>query len=106
MADSDELDYDATTGDGGAVLAPERTSEDDRPVEPGEPAELEPETGPTGPTWVQRGARRLFRRPVAWAARPWPTERIIQVAVTAFSLVLTTVIMMNVTHLNPLNPGA
>ncbi len=88
------------------MLAPERTSEDDRPDEPGETAELEPEAGPAGPTWVQRGVRRMFRRPVAWAARPWPTERIIQVAVTAFSLVVTTVIMMNVTHFNPLNASA
>jgi hypothetical protein len=42
MADSDELEYDAPPDEGGAVLAPERTSEDDRPDEPGETAELEP----------------------------------------------------------------
>ena len=109
MPDSDEHDLDpevlAPDG-GGSVLAPER-----EPVEPGvdeeyEPDEFEPEQAPAEPTWLERAGRRIVRRPVEWATRPWPTERVVQVAVTAFSLIVTTVIMMNVVHLNPLNGSA
>ena len=47
-----------------------------------------------------------MRRPVRWAQAPWPTERVVRVTVTTLTLVITTVVMMNVVHLNPLNPGA
>ncbi len=36
-----------------------------------------------------------------WADRPWPTDRIVRYVVTVFSLVITTVVMFNVVHLNP-----
>lgn len=49
--------------------------------------------------------RRIIRRPVAWASRPWPTERIVRFVVTALSLGVTTGIMMNLVHFNPLWPG-
>jgi hypothetical protein len=53
---------------------------------------------------VTRAWRRLVRRPVEWAGRPWPTERIVRYAFTVFSLAVTTGIMMNVVHLSPF-PG-
>jgi hypothetical protein len=105
MTDSDEPDLDRSPGDSGAVLAPEREAEA-AGFEEGEVSELERETEPAGPPWWERAARRIVRRPVEWATRPWPTERIVRVGVTAFSLIVTTVIIMNVTHLNPLNGGA
>jgi hypothetical protein len=51
--------------------------------------------------WVERAARRIVRRPIEWAGRPWPNERVLRCAVTVFSLVTTTWIMMNVVHLSP-----
>ncbi|HWL45715.1 MAG TPA: hypothetical protein VNQ73_22425 [Ilumatobacter sp.] len=64
---------------------------------------------PTGAAGValslpQRAARRVVRRPVEWAQRPWPNERIIQYVVTVLTLTTTTVIMSNVVHLSFL-PG-
>ena len=53
---------------------------------------------------AQRIARRIVRRPVEWAMRPWPNERIVQYFVTVLSLVVTTVIVLNVVHLGP-TPG-
>ena len=50
-----------------------------------------------------RAGRRIVRRPVEWARRPWPTSRTVRFAVTAVSLIITTVVMMNVVHLNPFN---
>ncbi len=47
--------------------------------------------------------RRIFRRPTEWATSDWPTRRIVQVVFTVFSLAVTTAIMMNVVHLNPLS---
>ena len=38
-----------------------------------------------------------------WATSDWPTTRIVQVVFTVFSLAVTTAIMMNVVHLNPLS---
>ncbi len=49
--------------------------------------------------------RRVMRRPLAWAARPWPTDRIIRYVVTVVSLSVTTAIMMKVVHFNPFRPG-
>jgi hypothetical protein len=89
----------------GVVLAPEREPVEPR-LEDDEAPELEPAVAPGGPSWFQRGARRVVRRPAEWIRRPWPTERIVRVAVTAFSLVVTTVIMMNVVHFNPLDANA
>ena len=53
--------------------------------------------------WYARAGRRIVRRPVEWARRPWPTSRTVRFAVTAVTLIVTTVVMMNVVHLNPLN---
>jgi hypothetical protein len=105
MTDFDEHDLDGSPADSGAVLAPEREAEAGG-FEEGEVPEVEGETGPAGAPWWERAARRIVRRPVEWATRPWPTDRIVRVGVTAFSLIVTTVIMMNVVHLNPLNGGA
>ncbi len=54
---------------------------------------------------VDRIWRRVLRRPIAWANRPWPNERILRYVVTVVALGATTAIMMNVVHLNPLRPG-
>jgi hypothetical protein len=51
---------------------------------------------PTGP----------FHSLRAWFARDWDDARIWRFALTSFSLVLTTAIVMNVVHLNPLSPGS
>ncbi|MET0145962.1 MAG: hypothetical protein ABW328_14450 [Ilumatobacteraceae bacterium] len=59
--------------------------------------------GAAGPSLPRRIVRRIVRRPVDWAQRPWPTSRVVQVAVTGVTLFITTVVMMNVVHLNPLN---
>jgi hypothetical protein len=67
-------------------------SVDDGPVEPADDGLL------------VRAARRVVRRPLAWATAPWPWERIVMVAFTAFALVSTTAIMMNVVHFNPFSP--
>jgi hypothetical protein len=56
------------------------------------------------PPWPNRVWTRITRRPTEWAQRPWPTERIVRYVVTVFSLVVTTVVMMNVVHLSPF-PG-
>jgi hypothetical protein len=53
------------------------------------------------PTWSRRAWERVTRRPREWAERPWPTDRIVRYLVTVFSLVITTVVMFNVVHLNP-----
>ena len=53
--------------------------------------------------WYARAGQRVVRRPVEWARRPWPTGRTVRFAVTAVSLIITTVVMMNVVHLNPFN---
>ncbi len=65
-----------------------------------------PRATPKGPSLPGRIGRRIVRRPVRWALRPWPTSRVVQVAVTALTLLITTVIMMNVVHFNPLNMKA
>ena len=108
MADSDEpdLDPEGLPADSGSVLAPERERVEPDVDEEFESDEFEPDEAPAEPTWLERAGRRIVRRPVEWATRPWPTERVVQVAVTAFGLIVTTVIMMNVTHLNPLNANA
>src|SRR5262245_1195057 len=55
---------------------------------------LDEETGPR-PAWWRRAATRLVRRPVAWLTAPWPTQRVVRVVFTVFSLATTTAIMMN-----------
>ena len=55
---------------------------------------------------VGRLIDRLMRRPRAWFDREWDDDRIWRFGFTAFALAVTTVIMMNVVHLNPLSPAA
>ncbi len=55
---------------------------------------------------VARAANRLLRRPRHWLEREWDTERIWKFGFTAFALAVTTTIMMNVVHLNPLSPSS
>ena len=54
----------------------------------------------------ERIAYRIIRRPYEWAKRPWPDDRVIQVATTIACLVVTTYIMMQVVHWNPLSSSA
>ena len=61
----------------------------------------EREEAPIEPGRAERVARRVVRRPTEWAGRPWPNERVLKYAVTVFSLVTTTAIIMNVVHLSP-----
>jgi hypothetical protein len=67
--------------------------------------EVEEHEGPPAEPLLHRIGRRIVRRPVAWARRPWTTERIVYFAFTVFALSTTTLIMMNVVHLNPWSPA-
>lgn len=76
----------------------EGAGESDRP-----PADTVPAgpTEPAYPLWFERAARRVVRRPVAWATSPWPMDRVVRYTFTVCSLVITTAIMLNVVHLSP-----
>src|SRR4051794_16335793 len=78
---------------------------DEEVVAPGAADGAQPAAG-AQPSWPARAGRRIVRRPVRWAQRPWTTSRTVRFAVTTVTLVITTVIMMNVVHLNPLNMKA
>ena len=54
---------------------------------------------------AERIGRRIIRRPYEWAKRPWPDDRVVQVATSIAVLVVTTYIMMQVVHWNPLSAG-
>ncbi len=71
------------------------------PVDLAPPIDEPPARVGTDP--LGRAVRRIFRRPTEWATSDWPTRRIVQVVFTVFSLAVTTAIMMNVVHLNPLS---
>ncbi len=88
-----------------AVIEAPTTEPADVPVVDDED-EAVPARGIRGDTMAARFVRRIFRRPVRWAQRPWPTDRIVRFVVTALSLVITTVVMMNVVHFNPINMSA
>ncbi|MGB0470096.1 MAG: hypothetical protein ACPGKP_05805 [Ilumatobacteraceae bacterium] len=64
------------------------------------------ETASRAPSLVQRLLLRLTQRPRRWLTSEWDSSRIWKCSFTAFSLAVTTTIMMNVVHLNPLSPGA
>src|SRR5829696_137844 len=84
------------------VAAPAR-----QPVEvPVEEDVTEEQREPRRPSWIARAGRRIIRRPERWARRPWPPSRIIKVTVTGLTLFITTVVMLNVVHLNPINGSA
>lgn len=53
-----------------------------------------------------RVIERVFRRPRSWLSSDWDDDRIWRFGFTAFALAVTTVVMMNVVHLNPLSPSA
>lgn len=55
--------------------------------------------------WWERTRRRVFRRPIDWLNRPWPTERVVAFLLTVVTLAATTMIMMSVVHFNPLSPA-
>ena len=45
---------------------------------------------------------RIIRRPYEWFRRPWPDDRVVRLAVTVSTLVVTTFIMMRVVHFRPI----
>ena len=75
-----------------------------------ETSEVEPDSGVDGgliePSMRLRVLRRIVRRPQRWMSSEWDSSRIWKFSFTAFSLAVTTTIMMNVVHLNPLSPEA
>ena len=77
---------------------------DDRP-EWSRSDEVAPPGDSTEVPLATRVVRRIVRRPVEWANRPWPNDRIIRYVVTVVSLGVTTGIMMNLVHFNPLWPS-
>ena len=98
MTDSTER---GTTDEAAVALvdAPVRAPDDDLiDVEPEWAHSHEP-VAERRPSWPARAGRRLVRRPVEWAEQPWPTERIVRVAVTGVTLLVTTVVMMSAVHL-------
>lgn len=60
----------------------------------------------TSGSLLRRVVRRILRRPQQWMSSEWDSTRIWKFSFTAFSLAVTTTIMMNVVHLNPLSPAA
>lgn len=60
---------------------------------------------PASVPFATRVWERAMRRPLDWAARPWPSDRIVRYLVTFVSLSVTTVIMMKVVHFNPFLPN-
>ena len=49
-----------------------------------------------------RVGMRIIRRPYEWFRRPWPDDRVVRLAVTVSTLVVTTFIMMRVVHFRPI----
>ncbi|MGA1555903.1 MAG: hypothetical protein ACO4AY_07685 [Ilumatobacteraceae bacterium] len=90
------------------MTSPSQDSEPDRSDPPGPEtlADDHETTVDRRPGVATRVARRVVRRPVEWAERPWPTERIVAYVLTVAALGVTTGIMMNVVHLNPLWPAS
>ena len=80
---------------GGESFVPDPTSGDRMPDQSRtDPNRLIPER-------LSKVWHRAVRRPSEWAARPWPTDRVVRYCATVFSLVVSTAIMMNVVHLSP-----
>ncbi len=65
-------------------------------TDPADPA------APEARSALRRLGERVIRRPRAWARAEWTTARLIMVTTTALSLTITTAVMMNVVHFNPL----
>ena len=70
-----------------------------------ESGDRETTVGPRRNSRPVRIGRRIIRRPYGWVKRPWPDQRVIQVATTVACLVVTTYIMMRVVHWDPLRNG-
>ena len=81
----------------------------DRDGDANEAAEVGLDAALTAPAPVRErsaGGRilmRIIRRPYEWIKRPWPDDRVVQVATSIAVLVVTTYIMMQVVHWNPLS---
>jgi len=112
-SDVDPLGDDVAPGDdrdGSVALvdAPAPTDADGSAIPSGDGAAAGWAGAPPArePSRLARIGRRVVRRPMTWAQRPWPTDRIVKVTVTGLSLLVTTYVMLNVVHLNPLNPTA
>ena len=54
------------------------------------------------PSWIERAGMRIIRRPYQWIRRPWPDDRVVRLAVTVSTLLVTTFIMMRVVHFRPI----
>ena len=54
------------------------------------------------PSWIERAGMRIIRRPYQWVRRPWPDDRVVRLAVTVSTLLVTTFIMMRVVHFRPI----
>ena len=117
LADAGDREPSPETGStGAAVTAPAAVPPDldpapreaDAGAEAAPPDELAPEADadrePVVPV-PTRVWRRVSRRPVEWASRPWPNDRIVRYVITVVSLGVTTGIMMNLVHFNPLWPS-
>ena len=83
--------------------APEMT--DDDPTPPSG-TRVDVDVDVNGDREPGRDRRGPIQRRRDWSAREWDGPRIWRFALTAFSLVFTTTIVMNVVHLNPLSPGS
>ena len=95
MADLTSTDTTAPSDTAGAL----RRGEGD----PDRRADGSPEVAAAaGGGWPSRAWRRVVRRPHGWFTRPWTDDRIIKLAVTLSTLVVTTFIMMRIVHFNPL----
>src|SRR5262245_44424943 len=85
--DEDELEAGSPAGDGGG------RGGDDAPP---------PAVDGGGPSLPARVGMRIIRRPYEWFRRPWPDDRVVRLAVTVSTLVVTTFIMMRVVHFRPI----
>jgi hypothetical protein len=77
---------------------PEPEAVPDDPTPPGIEAQREPGQR----SLPARIGMRIIRRPYAWIRRPWPDDRVIRLAVTVSTLVVTTFIMMRTVHFRPI----
>ncbi len=102
MAERDEREDDLAVAVVDAPAQPEEDIEIEA-LPPGDDTPSEwPPPGPRRDSWLRRAGRRVVRRPVHWAEQPWPTQRIVRVLITSATLIVTTVVMMNVVHVREL----
>jgi hypothetical protein len=83
------------------VVDPDAVDPDVVDADGGEPAPVA-----TAPGLPRRAWSRITRRPRNWLTSEWTHERIVQVVLTSTVLVVTTVVMMYVVHLNPFSPSS